>query len=89
MTDERTEQAMSQCRVVSHFAKAIVELADARARAIDNNPSLVEQIGRSTAYQMEALGDMLNGMDAVTADDEWTAPIFEKAHKMWPPQEPR
>jgi hypothetical protein len=27
---------------------------------------------------------MLNGMDAVTAEDEWIDPIMERARQLWP-----
>ncbi len=33
---------------------------------------------------MELLGNALNNMDAASAEDEWTYPIFEKAQRMFP-----
>lgn len=41
--------------------------------------------GARTACQMEILGDILNGMDAVDdAEDGWLSPVFEEAHRMFP-----
>ena len=46
--------------------------------------TLVEQAGERTAAFMETLGDMLNGMDAASDEDEWTVPIFAEAQRIWP-----
>jgi hypothetical protein len=87
--DERREQVVKQLKAVAHLATALAEVsgqlakgyADPTAASFDG---IVEMTGERTAHQMEVLGDMLNGMDAVTDEDEWLTPIFDAAHKMWP-----
>lgn len=86
--NERQEQMVAQCKVVAHLAAALAEVYRAKADAYAckvEDAAFVELIGKWSASHMETLGDILNGMDAVDEDeDDWTAPIFEKAHKFWP-----
>lgn len=77
---------IEQCRVVAHLATALVEIHKDKAGLFETGrmDELVEMIGRNTASYMETLGEMLNGMDAVTDDDDWTAPVFREAQRLWP-----
>lgn len=85
MTDaQKAKQVSDQCRVVVHLAKALIEVYSDYARMFGERPpndttnSIAEPIGRRSASIMETLGDFLNG------EDEWTAPIFKEAHRLWP-----
>lgn len=86
----KAQQVAKQCEVVIHLANALIEVHSDYARMFadgrSDNPilELTESVGRRTASFMETLGDMLNGMDAVSEEDEWTAPVFEEAHRLWP-----
>lgn len=87
MTDKR-QQVADQCRVVAHLAKAISDVHSDFARTFSSDQGrldeIVDAVGQRTALLMETLGDILNGMDAVEDEDEWTGPVFERAHEMWP-----
>lgn len=89
MNDDLKKQVAQQCRVISHMATAIAQVHTDKAASIDlgyggDDASFFDMVGRWTAERMEILGDILNGMDAVTEDDDWTHPIFEEAHRRWP-----
>lgn len=83
---ERMQQAAAQCRAVAHLAKALVQINEDYDRMLSdgNLGALVEIIGARTARHMEALGDMLNGMDAAQPEDAWLDPVFRKARELWP-----
>lgn len=77
--DAKRQQVADQCKVVAHLAGALAKVhldyeKLIREKAFDG---LVEQIGVRTSSIMEELGDILNGMDAVSEEDEWTHPIFD------------
>ncbi len=86
--DEKRKQVAEQCRVVAHLAKAIYEVYNDKAKLFASDAKgpdeLVDLVGNWSAGHMEALGDILNGMDAVEDGDEWTYPIFRKAQELWP-----
>jgi hypothetical protein len=86
--DEKRQQVADQCRVVAHLAKAIWEVHSDNARLFASDAKgpdvIVDIVGNRTARLMELLGDILNGMDAVEEEDEWTYPIFEMAHQLFP-----
>ena len=87
--EDLRKQVADQCRVVAHLATAIAKVhADyaqlAEAPAFD---SILEQVGRRSASLMERLGDVLNGMDATSADDDWTYPVFREAQRRFPTSE--
>lgn len=87
MRDDETHiQVANQCKVVAHLATAIAGVfSDYEAMFRDNAaPLLIAQVGERSARLMETLGDILNGMDAATEEDEWTSPIFEEARRRWP-----
>lgn len=90
MSDEfkTDEQVAKQCDAIVHMCKALIEVHSDYARMFREGTTLpVNQVGRSTAWRMETLGDMLNGMDAVTDEDEFLDPVFEEAHRRWPQNE--
>lgn len=79
---QKQHQVQEQCRVVAHLATAIAEIYGSHAEFV--HPELVDQIGGNSAVLMNELGDILNGLDAATEDDEWTAPIFTEAKRLFP-----
>lgn len=83
----RMRQVQDQCKAVAHMARALAEIHDARVELFassDVTMGLVESIGRRTADLMEVLGDILNGMDAASEEDEWIHPIMKEAQRIWP-----
>lgn len=89
-TDELLKQVSDQCRVVAHLATSIASVHSDYARLMEDPAcggamrGIADQVGVRTASLMETLGNILNGMDAVTEDDDWTHPIFREAHRRWP-----
>jgi hypothetical protein len=86
MPNDKREQVALQCAAVAHLAQALAGVrsdyvALVRSGALDQ---LLDQLGAETAQQMEMLGDILNGMDAVADDDEWLTPVFAEAQRLWP-----
>lgn len=86
MTMDKRKQVADQCRVVAHLATALAQVNSDYAKMFDEGQAsdLLEMVGKRTARHMELLGDILNGMDAVTEDDSWIDSIFERAHELWP-----
>lgn len=84
---ELNKQVEAQCRAVVHMLGALTEVYQSRAERF-SSPSTYggEIIGRWSAETMEILGEMLNGMDAVTDEDDWLKPIFREAQRRWPVQ---
>ena len=79
---------IDQCRVVAHLAQEMAGLHTELAAAYSGSPGaagdIVSIAGPRCAAIMEALGEMLNGMDAVPDDNEWTDPIFRASQARWP-----
>jgi hypothetical protein len=92
MTDgKKHKQIADQCKVVVHLAGALAEVFGDYARRFGEYPPddftcgiAADGIGRLSAAVMDKLGDILNGMDAASDEDEWVDPIFEKAQQLWP-----
>ncbi len=83
----KRQQVARQFRLVASMATAIAEVHNDLALLAESGGSdgMLDIWGRETHYRMEALGDVLNGMDAVTADDEAeSSPVFEAAREMFP-----
>lgn len=85
----RREQVAKQCRVMVHLAETLAAVYRANAEIFESAATgpddIVELVGVSTTAQMNALGDILSGMDAVDEDaDAWTHPVFEAANELWP-----
>jgi hypothetical protein len=88
--DGHREQIILQLKAVAHMAKALAGVSEDFATALSNKDMPPSNFsGRRTAYQMEVLGDILNGMNAEYTHDEdaWLGPVFEEAQRLWP-QEP-
>ena len=88
---EKQKQVAAQCRVIVHLANAIAELHGDLASIHEGGYAndILDYQGERTARLMETLGDILNGLDAVTATDEAaTTHVFEKAREMFPIKSP-
>jgi|SRR6185437_15617225 len=83
----RLDQVADQCAVVVHLAGALVDVYGHHTKMFRERTGaavdLVDLVGQQTANIMNTLGDILNGMDAVSEEDEWTDPVFEKARRLW------
>lgn len=85
VSEGKREQVVKQCRVVAHLAKALADVhADYVTLLESGAPLPLDVVGARTARIMETLGDVLNGMDAADDDDDWTAPVFAEAQRLWP-----
>jgi hypothetical protein len=85
---EKREQIARQCEVVIAQAEALKAVHTDFARLVRSGAAyeIHDMIGARAAALMEYLGDCLNGMDAVIADDEWMEEIFERAQALYPDQ---
>lgn len=85
-TPETVAQVVAQYRVVAHMARALAQVHEDIAGLMEagGGLSLTEMWGERSASIMDTLGNILNGMDAVSEDDEWVNPIFAEAHRRWP-----
>lgn len=84
--EEKRIQVARQHRAVAHLATQMAMLSFDCAEMIlsGHHDPIVQIQGEISARWMEALGDMLNGVDAV--DDQsiqWMTPIFERAHELF------
>ena len=86
MVDEKQKQVAEQCRAVAHMAGVIADVYSQKVVIYNEVPNVptTDLVGERTADLMEMLGDVLNGMDAVTEEDDWLMPIFAEAHRRWP-----
>ena len=68
-----------QCRVVAHFARAIATVFDDKAAvAVLGEARVLWPMWTDQSDDLiEQLGNILNGMDAVTDEDAWTFPIVK------------
>jgi hypothetical protein len=82
---ERRQQVIDQCKVIAHMATALAEVHSHKAKLSEvMKDDMIEFLGPHTAGLMDAVGDILNGIDAVDSkEDAWTHPIFHRALKMW------
>lgn len=78
----KTQQVADQYRAAGHLAKALSELCEDMSKHV--HPKLVDIQGPRTHSWMEKLGDMINGVDAFTEEDEWVNPIFDRAREVFP-----
>lgn len=85
-TPENRKQVAEQCRAVAHMARAIAGVHDDYKQMFEAGglDSIMEIVGQRSAYLLEMLGDTLNGMDAVTEDDDWIGPVIRRAQELWP-----
>lgn len=88
---DKREQVALQFKAVAHMAQALADVYKDKASMMSSTYPLegghLELVGRWSANHMEALGDILNGMDACDEADDWMAPVFEEAHRLWPPEQ--
>lgn len=87
---ETRAQVIAQYRAVAHMAKALAAVHEQMADMFEAAPEASHSTiaGPRSAYIMETLGNILNGMEAVDSDeDAWLDPIFAAARRLWP-QEP-
>lgn len=84
---EKREQVARQYEVIEHMASVLISIGRCNAGLLREGKldELIEMLGESTARQMEFLGDILNGMDAVDESDARFDPVFEEAQRLWPP----
>jgi hypothetical protein len=87
--EDLRKQVADQCRVVAHLATAIAKVHADYAKLVESPAfaDILEQVGRRLASLMERLGDVLNGMDATSSDDDWTYPVFREAQRLFPTSE--
>jgi hypothetical protein len=87
---EKRQQVSEQCRAVAHMATAIAKIySDYEKLFLDDRAmaGYEEQVGERTVCLLADLGDILNGGDAVTAEDAWVNPIMERARELFPERE--
>ena len=72
-------QVADQCKVVAHMAGVLAKVHGDYEKLVRAGcfETLLDTVGKRTSELMEDLGDILNGMDAVSEDDDWTHPVFE------------
>lgn len=75
----RGQVVSDQCRVVAHFARAIATVFDDKAAVavLGEARALWPMWTEQSDDLIEQLGNILNGMDAVTDEDAWTFPIVK------------
>ena len=80
------EQARKQCRLALRMAEIVGDLAKCQLEMIDSaSPLMVDMIGHQSHAWIEALGDLVNSVDAATPEDEQAAtPVFKGARRMFP-----
>lgn len=78
-------QVAAQAHVVAALARNLAGVHEAHAEILEAGPcSLVTMWGVRSAALMEKLGDILNGMDAVSEEDAWMQPVFQAAQTLFP-----
>ena len=82
----KRQQVLEQHRAVAALARGVIEITEGKIPAIEGGhmDELLDMLGNRSARWMEDFGDLLNGCDAVTEDDDWMEPIFLKAQEMFP-----
>ena len=82
----KAEQIRRQYDAVARLARTVAELHEESLFSVtdDANDALLDIKGRRSAYIMEMLGDIINGMDAAVEEDRDLDPVFEMAHAMFP-----
>ena len=80
------EQARKQCRLALRMAAIVGDLAKCQLQMIDGaSPDMVQMIGYQSHAWIEALGDLVNSVDAATPEDEAAAtPVFAGARRLFP-----
>lgn len=84
--EEKRAALKAMAKAISHMAKAIADVhSDLVALVELSDDAMADFRGPLFHHRMEALGDILNGMDAVDEDeDAWVNPIFATARDLFP-----
>lgn len=81
----KLEQIAKQCEAVAYLANAVRELHEDTATLVRaGHWPAPERLGLRTAALMEFLGNFLNEIDAVTAEDDRLEPVFKAAQQAFP-----
>jgi hypothetical protein len=84
---DRRRQVIDQCKAAAHMARTIADVYESHAKLLEQpeiSGIVSDARGPPSARAMETLGDLANAMDIVTEEDDWTAPIFERAQVIFP-----
>ena len=83
---QKRQQVAAQCSAVVHLATSLADIHSDYAKLFLNGSAedLIDMVGDRTAAFMDILGDLLNGMDAVTEEDGKLDQVFAEAHRIWP-----
>lgn len=83
--EQRRAQLIAQCKAVAHMAHVLSGVHTDLMRLYEvASDAAVEFAGPLAHRRMEALGDLLNGMDAVTDKDAWIDGVFDGARQIFP-----
>jgi hypothetical protein len=74
---EKRDQVAKQCRVVAHLAKALADVHE-------DYVTLLEDGGAASARRGRCPDGRVHGDPRRDDDDDWTAPVFVKAQRLWP-----
>lgn len=90
VTEEMKAQVVKQCDAVVRLATSLAQVHSdfAALLSVGASDGMYLSKGKHTAHLMEVLGDILNGMDAVDAEDADLAPVFRAAQAMFPQVRP-
>ena len=83
---QKRQQVAAQCSAVVHLATSLADIHSDYAKLFLNGAAvnLIDMVGDRTAAFMEILGDLLNGMDAVSEEDGKLDQVFAEAQRIWP-----
>ena len=86
MNEEKRIQVANQCKAIAALCGQIAAVHAGLERIFRGGhlDELLDQVGKDTANLMEDLGNVVNNMDIVQAEDAWMEPIFDGAHAMFP-----
>lgn len=82
----KRQQVVDQCKAIVKMAENIVQIHKEYEEIFKTSQldDLIDLVGDRTAYIMENLGNILNGLDAVREDDAWIDSIFERSREIFP-----
>lgn len=82
----KRQQVAAQCDAVVMLATELARAHSDYAQLLqsEHGDQILDIVGQRTAVLMEMLGDILYEMDAQGPHTDVLAPIYERAHKMFP-----